>query len=253
MTTRSTPSTFGGRSDGLPTREIWPAIVRGAKAKCPACGIGSMFEGYLTVRDECPHCGEELHHHRADDAPTRHTADDADAPDADDDASDAPKRQRTPPGHAPSACTPTTVAPLIGPLHGRTPSARTDASRRRTPLDVYSRALLLTSTRASPAAARVALLTSAPEYAHAARRTAPPTRQVSTPSTSDAAEKPPPRTVSGTRGCAGRRGARARWRDGSLKPLQHSATLQRSSALRPAICIGSCALQPAIATPGLRF
>lgn len=69
MTNPSTPATFGGRSDGLPAREIWPAIVRGAKAKCPACGIGSMFEGYLTVRHACPHCGEELHHHRADDAP----------------------------------------------------------------------------------------------------------------------------------------------------------------------------------------
>jgi hypothetical protein len=41
------------------------------------------------------------------------------------------------------------------------------------------------------------LHTSALALAHAARRTAPPTRHVSTPSASDAAEKPPPCTVSG--------------------------------------------------------
>lgn len=69
MTTPSTPSSYGGRSDGLPTREIWTSVLRGAKAKCPNCGVGSIFEGYLTVRDACPECGEELHHHRADDAP----------------------------------------------------------------------------------------------------------------------------------------------------------------------------------------
>ena len=28
-----------------------------------------MFRRYLKVADACPHCGEELHHHRADDAP----------------------------------------------------------------------------------------------------------------------------------------------------------------------------------------
>jgi uncharacterized protein (DUF983 family) len=37
--------------------------------KCPACGVGAMFRRYLKVADACPHCGEELHHHRADDAP----------------------------------------------------------------------------------------------------------------------------------------------------------------------------------------
>ena len=37
--------------------------------KCPACGKGAMFNAYLKVNDRCPACGEELHHHRADDAP----------------------------------------------------------------------------------------------------------------------------------------------------------------------------------------
>lgn len=29
-----------------------------------------MFNGYLSVRDECDICGEEFSHHRADDAPS---------------------------------------------------------------------------------------------------------------------------------------------------------------------------------------
>lgn len=28
-----------------------------------------MLRGYLKVREECPVCGEALHHHRADDGP----------------------------------------------------------------------------------------------------------------------------------------------------------------------------------------
>ena len=28
-----------------------------------------MMKAYLKVRDECPVCGQELHHHRADDGP----------------------------------------------------------------------------------------------------------------------------------------------------------------------------------------
>ncbi len=28
-----------------------------------------MFRAYLKVADRCPNCAEELHHHRADDAP----------------------------------------------------------------------------------------------------------------------------------------------------------------------------------------
>ena len=28
-----------------------------------------MFRAFLKVADRCPHCGEELHHHRADDFP----------------------------------------------------------------------------------------------------------------------------------------------------------------------------------------
>jgi uncharacterized protein (DUF983 family) len=46
-----------------------PAILRGLRCKCPKCGEGKIFDGYLKVVDTCPHCGEDLSHHRADDGP----------------------------------------------------------------------------------------------------------------------------------------------------------------------------------------
>lgn len=50
-------------------RPTWPSIRRGWRRKCPNCGSGPLLRGYLTVRDSCPVCREELHHHRADDGP----------------------------------------------------------------------------------------------------------------------------------------------------------------------------------------
>ena len=53
----------------LEERDTRTAIFRGMRKRCPNCGNGPIFKGYLTVRDECPVCNEELHHHRADDGP----------------------------------------------------------------------------------------------------------------------------------------------------------------------------------------
>ena len=50
-------------------RPLRPAMLRGWRRRCPACGEGRMFEGYLKVRPTCPSCGEDLSHHRADDGP----------------------------------------------------------------------------------------------------------------------------------------------------------------------------------------
>lgn len=50
-------------------RPVPQSILRGAAQHCPACGEGRLYRAYLKVVDRCPHCGEELHHHRADDAP----------------------------------------------------------------------------------------------------------------------------------------------------------------------------------------
>ncbi len=50
-------------------RSLKQAIWRGLKCACPNCGRGHMFTKFLKVADTCDNCGEELHHHRADDAP----------------------------------------------------------------------------------------------------------------------------------------------------------------------------------------
>jgi uncharacterized protein (DUF983 family) len=45
------------------------AVLRGLRGKCPNCGRGRMFSGFLNVADRCDACGEELFHQRADDFP----------------------------------------------------------------------------------------------------------------------------------------------------------------------------------------
>jgi len=50
-------------------RPLGPALLRGWRRVCPACGAGPMLRGYLVVRDACPVCDEALHHQRADDGP----------------------------------------------------------------------------------------------------------------------------------------------------------------------------------------
>ncbi len=50
-------------------RAVRPAIWKGIKCKCPKCGEGKLFEKWLKVTPTCKHCGEELHHERAQDFP----------------------------------------------------------------------------------------------------------------------------------------------------------------------------------------
>jgi uncharacterized protein (DUF983 family) len=54
----------------FPTPRSWVKAFRnGFACRCPNCGDGALYSGYLTVAVECGVCGTELHHHRADDAP----------------------------------------------------------------------------------------------------------------------------------------------------------------------------------------
>jgi uncharacterized protein (DUF983 family) len=50
-------------------RPMGPALRRGFLRRCPNCGQGHLFTGYLKVADNCPVCRADLHHHRADDGP----------------------------------------------------------------------------------------------------------------------------------------------------------------------------------------
>ena len=54
---------------GLPKRNVWRAMWRGFRCRCPNCGTGPLFNGYLKSAPACSVCGEDFSHHRADDAP----------------------------------------------------------------------------------------------------------------------------------------------------------------------------------------
>lgn len=71
--TELTLPTSATRIDPLAPRNASQAILRGARLRCPSCGEGHLFKAYLKVADSCPKCGEDLHHHRADDAPAYFT------------------------------------------------------------------------------------------------------------------------------------------------------------------------------------
>ncbi len=50
-----------------------PAFIlmlrRGLQGRCPLCGQGKLFSGFLTVAPACTQCGTDFSHLRADDAP----------------------------------------------------------------------------------------------------------------------------------------------------------------------------------------
>lgn len=52
-----------------PLPPFWTMLKRGACNRCPVCGQGPVFDGFLKVVPACTHCGTELGRLRADDAP----------------------------------------------------------------------------------------------------------------------------------------------------------------------------------------
>jgi len=56
-------------AQSLPRPPLWPALLRGVLCRCPSCGEGRLFRGYLRVVPNCAACGKPLGHIRADDAP----------------------------------------------------------------------------------------------------------------------------------------------------------------------------------------
>lgn len=71
--TRAAPddwtSSTGSATPPTHDRPTRPALLRGFRRRCPNCGRGHIFDGYLKIRDQCPSCRETLSHHRADDGP----------------------------------------------------------------------------------------------------------------------------------------------------------------------------------------
>jgi uncharacterized protein (DUF983 family) len=58
------------RTDAVPEkRNVWTAMKRGLRGRCPNCGEGKLFRAFLKVDDHCSKCGQDFTHHRADDLP----------------------------------------------------------------------------------------------------------------------------------------------------------------------------------------
>jgi uncharacterized protein (DUF983 family) len=50
-------------------RDVWTAMSRGFKCRCPQCGEGKLFRAFLKTADSCSVCGLDFSGHRADDLP----------------------------------------------------------------------------------------------------------------------------------------------------------------------------------------
>ena len=50
-------------------RDVWAAMKRGFRGRCPRCGEGKLFRAFLKTADSCSHCGQDFTPHRADDLP----------------------------------------------------------------------------------------------------------------------------------------------------------------------------------------
>jgi uncharacterized protein (DUF983 family) len=69
------PQTVVWQPDRAGPESAWPmpklgtALLRGLAGRCPACGVGKLFRGYLRVQNTCAACDAPLGLVRADDAP----------------------------------------------------------------------------------------------------------------------------------------------------------------------------------------
>jgi uncharacterized protein (DUF983 family) len=50
-------------------RDLWTAVKRGFRGRCPRCGQGKLFRAFLKVDDHCSVCQLDFTPHRADDLP----------------------------------------------------------------------------------------------------------------------------------------------------------------------------------------
>ena len=63
------PPSPGTSREDRSRRNLGLALTRGFFGRCPNCGRGALFRGYLGVNPRCAACGEDLSAERADDAP----------------------------------------------------------------------------------------------------------------------------------------------------------------------------------------
>ncbi|MEL6373731.1 MAG: DUF983 domain-containing protein [Pseudomonadota bacterium] len=71
--TQTPPRDFRSSATEPVARDPFKSMGRGARLRCPQCGVGRLDARYLKIVDHCQNCGEAFHHHRADDAPAYFT------------------------------------------------------------------------------------------------------------------------------------------------------------------------------------
>ena len=63
------PIAWSQESAPAEKRDIWTALKRGFRGRCPRCGEGKLFRAFLKVDNRCANCGLDFSGHRADDLP----------------------------------------------------------------------------------------------------------------------------------------------------------------------------------------
>jgi uncharacterized protein (DUF983 family) len=64
-----TPATWPTGDAPAEKRNVWTAMRRGLRGRCPKCGEGKLFRAFLKIDDHCSACGQDFTGHRADDLP----------------------------------------------------------------------------------------------------------------------------------------------------------------------------------------
>ena len=63
------PTAWSRDAAQLERRNVWLALKRGFRGRCPRCGQGKLFRAFLKTADHCSACGQDFTPHRADDLP----------------------------------------------------------------------------------------------------------------------------------------------------------------------------------------
>ena len=63
------PVTWTRETGAAEKRDLWTAVKRGFRGRCPRCGEGKLFRAFLKVDDHCSVCKQDFTGHRADDLP----------------------------------------------------------------------------------------------------------------------------------------------------------------------------------------
>jgi uncharacterized protein (DUF983 family) len=63
------PVTWTRETAAAEKRDLWTAVKRGFRGRCPRCGEGKLFRAFLKVDDHCSVCQLDFTPHRADDLP----------------------------------------------------------------------------------------------------------------------------------------------------------------------------------------